>query len=158
MITGAIAVLLLVVVLPAAAHDGNWGTFWITIGIAAVVLFFGLVSRADDRATVNRMNYWSMSGKDRARARHQWEAEARREEERERQKQLEKMRRREVRKARKQVVSPTAQRCGRVRCAKCGLITKEVSRPSYGNATFILYECPYCGNREFVNQKEKMNG
>lgn len=59
MITGAIAVLLLVVVLPASASNGEWGTFWITIGIAAVVLWFGVLSREQDRAYLNWEHFWA---------------------------------------------------------------------------------------------------
>ena len=51
--------LLLVVVLPASASNGEWGTFWITIGIAAVVLWFGVLSREQDRAYLNWEHFWA---------------------------------------------------------------------------------------------------
>lgn len=82
MITGLIAVFLIFVCVIPAADNGECGTMWLCIGIAALVLFFGYVSRMDDRARVNRMQYWSMSGKDRAKERHRWEAEAREDERR----------------------------------------------------------------------------
>lgn len=59
MITGLIAVLILVVVLPASASNGEWGTFWIFIGIAAFVLVLGSAFRTTNRAYGNFIDYWA---------------------------------------------------------------------------------------------------
>lgn len=72
---------------------------WITTrfgekaGAIAMLILGGIVVIAllipdtkGNRAWANRREYWSMSGKDRAKARHRCEEEARREEERERRK------------------------------------------------------------------------
>lgn len=154
MITGAIAVLLLVVVLPASASNGEWGTFWITIGIAAVVLWFGLVSRADDRATVNRMNYWSMSGKDRAKARHRWEAEALAEEEREREIRKAQYRNKERARRNDTRYVDGLQTAGtlldvqntKYPCPSCGEAMDEFNRVLYSSGTvYVNYRCRRCG-------------
>lgn len=59
MITGLIAVLILVVVLPASASNGEWGTFWIFIGVAAFVLVLGSAFRTTNRAYGNFIDYWA---------------------------------------------------------------------------------------------------
>lgn len=150
MITGIIAIVIIVGAGIPAVTEGQWGVFAVCAVVAVFLLALGAVSRMDDRAHVNRMHYWSMSGKDRARARHQWEAEARREEEAERERLRQRRLKREAREARKPVVSPTAQKGGGTRCARCGRTAKEVSRPVCGSARFVLYECQKCGERKLV--------
>ena len=59
MITGLIALLILVVVLPASASNGEWGTFWIFIGVAAFVLVRGGAFRTTNRAYGNFVDYWA---------------------------------------------------------------------------------------------------
>ena len=86
MITGAIAGLIILAWVVPAASNGEVGSAVLGVVIALIILFFGMISRADDRAHVNRLNYWSRSGKERAMLRHKWEAEAREEEERRRRK------------------------------------------------------------------------
>ena len=59
MITGCIAAFLLIVILPPAIGNGETGVIMLTVIIALGILFFGIISRADDRATTNRMWYWA---------------------------------------------------------------------------------------------------
>lgn len=66
MITGAIALFLLIAVVPPAISNGDSGALWLVIIFAAILLFLGAVSRTSDRADMNRMKYWAMDGKDRA--------------------------------------------------------------------------------------------
>ena len=80
MITGLIALIIVIAVLPPAISNGSTGVIILVAVTVVFLLFFGYVSRKDARANVNRMNYWAMDGKDRARARHRLEAEARAEE------------------------------------------------------------------------------
>ena len=69
MFTGAIAVLLAIVVLPVAAKDGDWGTFWIVLAVIGLVLLLGSVSREQDRAYNNFVRHWADGGPDRRRRR-----------------------------------------------------------------------------------------
>lgn len=83
MITGLISLIIVIAVLPPAIGNGSTGVIILVAVTVAFLLFFGYVSRKESSAYVNRMNYWAMDGKNRARARHRWEAEACLEEERE---------------------------------------------------------------------------
>lgn len=69
MITGAIAVLIAIVVLPVAADEGNWGMFWIVLAVIGLVLLLGSVSREQDRAYNNFVRHWADGGPDRKRRR-----------------------------------------------------------------------------------------
>ena len=129
MITGAIAVLIGIVVLPSAAGEGKWDVFWVWLGIAVFVLIFGMISRQQDRAENNFTAYWADG-------------------------QLPDWKRKQVNLWEKDTgglstKSPTAGRT-RMKCAGCGHRVREVSRPKYGNASFILYECEKCGERKLV--------
>lgn len=81
----------------------KWGDHAGTIALAVLIVFLLILFisgwRKDSRAYGNRIDYWSKSGKDRARARRQWEREAREEEERERTRQWERAQDRRVREA-----------------------------------------------------------
>lgn len=67
MITGAIAVLIAIVVLPATASEGNWGTFWTALAVIGVVLLLGSASREQDRAYNNFVSHWANSDRKRRR-------------------------------------------------------------------------------------------
>ena len=84
MIAGLISVVLLVPLF-VGAKKGEWGVVAVCGVLIALVIAAAVISAMDARAWVNRRSYWSKSGKDRAKLRHQWEAQARREEEAERQ-------------------------------------------------------------------------
>jgi len=70
-----------------SASEGYWTAFWIVLAITILLIGHILLERAEWRAHLHRVNYWSHSGKDRAKMHHEWEREARREEEAEREKQ-----------------------------------------------------------------------
>ena len=99
-----IATIITIFMVIAIVGFSGKGDTWAIVGCAAVIVVVWIAhmcSVDDARAWVNRSNYWSMSGKDRARARHRWEAEARAEEARERAKLAEKAERKAMRKRRK---------------------------------------------------------
>lgn len=159
MITGIISALIAIVVLPAAIGDGNMGTFWIFLGIIAVLLFFGLVSRADDRAYVNKLNYWSRSGKERAMMRHEWEAEAREEEERRRKNSRNTYEK--IQEANGLTKVGNTWTAGKVNkqdttypCPTCRGVMREDHRVEYSSgAVFVTYKCEKCGKEMPVKIK-----
>lgn len=80
------AFLIFIMLIGIVGFSGS-GNVWAIVGCVAVillVLFAKMVITEDEKAWIHRSEYWAMSGKDRAKARHRWEAEARAEEERER--------------------------------------------------------------------------
>ena len=79
MITGLIALIIVIAVLPPAIGDGNIGVIILVGVVVGFLLLWGYVGRKQDSAEWNWISYWAMDGKDRARARHRWEAEAREE-------------------------------------------------------------------------------
>ena len=58
MITGIIAVVILIAVLPPAISNGEWGVLAVAVIAAIVVLWFGAVSRQQDRAYGNMLRFW----------------------------------------------------------------------------------------------------
>ena len=58
MITGIIAVVILIAVLPPAISNGEWGVLAVAVIAAIVVLWFGAVSRQQDRAYGNMLKFW----------------------------------------------------------------------------------------------------
>ena len=74
--------------------------------VVAVVIVLAMFIHAwieDDRAWAHRVHYWAMDGKERAMARHRWEAQAREEERRERERRREKASRKKERALEKEV-------------------------------------------------------
>ena len=65
MITGAIALLMLVVVLPAALGNGEIGTVLIAVVIAVLALAIGSACRSESKAYNNFIDYWADGGPDR---------------------------------------------------------------------------------------------
>ena len=59
MITGAIAVVLLVAVVIPSALNGQWGTVAVFVVIGILVLWFGAASREQDRAYNNFVHFWA---------------------------------------------------------------------------------------------------
>ena len=59
MITGAIAVVLLIAVIIPAAANGNWGVVATFVVIGILVLWFGAASREQDRAYNNFVHFWA---------------------------------------------------------------------------------------------------
>lgn len=150
MITGAIAVFIIVVCVVPAISNGEVGTAVLGGVIALLLLFFGMVSRADDRAYVNRLNYWSSSGKERAKMRHKWEAEAKEEEE---------LRSRKHQKTYDQIQAEsgltkvgndwTAGKVSHMNttypCPTCGSKMNEDHRIEYSSgAVYVTYRCGKC--------------
>lgn len=58
MITGIIAIVILIAVLPPAISNGEWGVAAVGIVAALVILGLGVVSRQQDRAYGNFMRFW----------------------------------------------------------------------------------------------------
>lgn len=61
--------------------DGDRTSVIICFVLIGVVWFFHFLICQDEKAWVNRRNYWAMDGKERAKAERQWEREAIAEEE-----------------------------------------------------------------------------
>jgi hypothetical protein len=73
----------------AAGCNGEWGSVAIGVLIILGAWFMKMIALMDDKAWLHRTEYWAMSGKDRAKARHRWEREAREEEERKKRREAE---------------------------------------------------------------------
>lgn len=150
MITGAIAVFILVVCVLPASSNGEGGAAILGIAIAVILLLFGLVSRADDRAHVNRMNYWSHDGKDRAMMRRQWNREAREEDERRRLRNVKTydqiQEERGYTKVRGRWTAGKVERLNSTHpCPACGWVMNEDHRIQYSSgAVFVTYRCGRC--------------
>lgn len=150
MITGAIAIVIVVAAVIPAVSNGEGGTAAIGIVIALFLLFFGMVSRADDRAHVNRMYYWSRSGKERAMMRHKWEAEAREEEKRARGRNLKTYD--QIQEERGLTKVGDKWTAGKVshgdttyQCSTCGGTMAEEYRVEYSSGSvFVTYRCEKC--------------
>jgi hypothetical protein len=63
-ITGLLAVVFIIGMI-ACAGNGEWGAFGVGAVIVILLLSLGSVSRRDDRAYNNFMDYWSEGGPDR---------------------------------------------------------------------------------------------
>lgn len=50
------------VVLFAAASDGEWGAFWLGVGIIAVLMLAAGSERKDGKAMRNCRGYWAKGG------------------------------------------------------------------------------------------------
>ena len=50
------------VVLFAAAGDGEWGAFWLGIGIVAILMLASHEERKDRKAVQNCRDYWAKGG------------------------------------------------------------------------------------------------
>lgn len=75
MISGLISAVILIAVI-AAWNNGEYGSVAVGIILILMVLSFGRAVRDDCNAYYNRVQYWKMNGRDRARARIRWEREA----------------------------------------------------------------------------------
>ena len=64
MITGLIAFVILVSVIPSASENGETGTVIMAIVLAAILLLLGCASRTSDRACNNFVDYWAEGGPD----------------------------------------------------------------------------------------------
>lgn len=62
MITGIIAAVVLIAVLPPAISNGEGGVILLAIVIAVVLLALGAAGRECDRAYNNRISYWARGG------------------------------------------------------------------------------------------------
>ena len=139
--------LVLTVLLGVAAYAfwGNgdtWGGL-ACVGVIVFVWFAHFVSRRDAKAYVNRVNYWSMDGKDRAKARHRWEEEAREEEKREHEEAVE---RAERKRGATNSTQGSPVRHDPTICIVCGHIYEETGRKVYSDGTTMLEcTCPRCG-------------
>ena len=145
----------------------------IAVAVAVLLLIIGFCSgwSRDTKAYHNRTSYWAMSGKDRARARHKWEAEARAEEERERREaheRAEAKRKREAyiaqKRAERQGTASTVQQRTSTHppapertyvsreklfvCPKCCRYVRVIgSKTIDGGRVVTEYYCPHCRER-----------
>lgn len=75
--------LLAIVIWIGKKFGDSAGVIALSLLILLVIVMLVIAGKENTNAWHNRTRYWAMSGKDRAKARHKWEAEARAEEERE---------------------------------------------------------------------------
>lgn len=66
-ITGIIAAIILIAVLPPAIGNGETGVIIVAVVAALFLLAFGAASRESDRAYLNHIDYWAKGGPDRER-------------------------------------------------------------------------------------------
>lgn len=59
MITGAIALVVLIAVLPPAINNGEWWVAVVAVVIALFLIVLGITSRESDRAYLNVTRYWA---------------------------------------------------------------------------------------------------
>lgn len=85
------------------ASGGSWGAAGITWVIALFVFICWGTEKTDAKVWYHHREYWSKSGKDRAKLRHQWEREARAEEQRELQARLDREQRKRDKQAEKEL-------------------------------------------------------
>lgn len=76
--------LLAIVIWIGKKFGDSAGVIALSLLILLVIVMLVMAGKENTNAWHNSTKYWAMSGKDRAKARHKWEAEARAEEERER--------------------------------------------------------------------------
>ena len=143
MITGLIAGVFLLVGVPMAISEQQWGVLAVVIIVALILLGLGAAGRSVDRAYVNRVNYWAMSGKERARAERRWDAEARAEEARERRAREE---REAIREARRRPRKAELEEAARKREAYIASVQeRSVRRNADRSQTGPLRVCHACG-------------
>lgn len=162
----AIVIFLVIVAAMYASSSGDSTSMWIIIGVGVLVVFGIFVSHEDDKAYVNRMHYWAMSGKDRAKARNRWEAEARAEERQEREQQLERaqiaLERQEIRQQKE--YQKLANKLGidlekaplpllkEQICSKCRVELRVANWKRFSDGTtYVEYVCPGCGQQTTMN-------
>lgn len=139
--------------------SGNSTTVWVMIGVIALIWFCRMSWIDEAKARINRIDYWSRSGKERAMLRHRWEAEAREEEERGRRKNS---------KAYEQVQTDrgltkagddwTAGKVSHMNttytCPSCGSVMCEDHRVEYSSGTvYVTYVCGKCKKKLPVKVK-----
>ena len=69
MITGIIAAIILIAVVPPTLSKGEWGPLAVAVIIAALVVMFGAACREDAKAHSNCVSYWARGGPDAERER-----------------------------------------------------------------------------------------
>lgn len=133
--------------------DGNTLAIVGCVAVIAIAWVFHIAAVEDTKAWANRTHYWSMSGKDRAKARHRWEAEARREEEREKQKRAERIQRKRKTATKNESVATRVQAKDRTICPECGRrMEVEWSRRYPSGTVFTSYVCGTCGYKRLNNE------
>ena len=166
MITGTIAVLFFILAFTCGGN-GEWAQCAILAAIGILALLFGIAGREDLNAYSNRLEYWAMSGKDRAKARHRWEHEAKAEEAEDRRKALEKWQKRNDRKADRAIKKQqaknrkaesskkNAEKKPVLKCARCQSEVFELNRITYSNGkTYANCQCPVCGERKLLKVEQ----
>ena len=153
-----------------AIEEQQWGVLAVVLILAVVLLGLGAAGRSVDRAYNNRVNWWAMDGKERARAERRWDAEARAEEALERREREEREALREARRrprrgemeeaARKRAAyiaevqakktrrgAGTGIQSGPLRvCHACGrMVRAEGGKVHTQDGYMTMYACPECG-------------
>lgn len=62
MITGIIAFIILIAVVPTSVENGEWLVLAVGIAMALFFLVLGSASRESDRAYLNMVDYWAKGG------------------------------------------------------------------------------------------------
>ena len=146
MITGIIALFILIVGVWPAASNGDTGTAVLGAVIAVLVLLFGIFSREENRAFNNFVHYWSTGEEPGKRDRQD---SVRRREERTRMRNDRKAEKALKRYREEHVTDEPVQRT--VKCRNCGKDAREVTRTRYpSGAEYVQYSCPYCGEKKLV--------
>lgn len=128
----------------------NSTTVWVMIGVIALIWFTRMVWLDDARARINRIDYWSRSGKERAMLRHKWEAEAREEEKRRRRKHVKTYDQIQTESGLTKTGDEwTAGRVSHMNttymCPVCGAVMNEDHRVEYSSGTvYVTYVCGKC--------------
>ena len=140
-----------------SAANGQWGAAAIGAVIIAFLLIMRSAAKEDTNAHYNAVQYWAMDGKDRAKARHKWEAQARDEERREAEAREAKRKQELERKADATIRRMQEENAKNVvpdkmvTCAGCGKQAREETRVTYpSGATYVTYTCPWCGEKRTV--------
>lgn len=150
MITGAIAILILVVVLPPAMDKGETGVIIAAVVIAVLVVLFGMAWHEGDRAYVNFIDYWANGRRPENKRKQQVQRAGR-------------VTRREAADAaykrehyaqelrdKKRAANARAG-IKTMKCFKCGGVMGEQYRTEYSDGTrFASYLCPRCGETKLI--------
>ena len=140
MITGIIALIILVAVLPPAIGDGNWLALAVGVVIALLLLAIGAASRESDRAYINATEYWANGGPNGKKRRRKPRKKAQVEEENYAQHVMDDMRREQARNG-----------INTIRCFKCGGSMVETSRDRFDSgAVFVHYQCVDCKEKKLL--------
>ena len=143
MIISTILTLIAAFTLYVGSSEGNWMP-GVLMAVLALLSWFGYIVALDDaKAYVHRTSYWARSGKDRARLRHEWEAEASREEMRELERTLD-----VYEDTKRELRDP-------MKCPQCGHKFVETGkRQDASGAVFVRYTCFHCGRLKDVKQED----